>query len=123
MQAFLADTASERAELEAVTVAEDGVASLIEAVEAEGRRDKVAVTVSSVGKGAEAGWKKHDAVRLNLTGEGSYQALANFATALEALPVGSHLSNLSIQVLGEKKDKSWFGEFAVVLVARKSPSP
>jgi hypothetical protein len=123
MQAFLAGIASERAELEAITIGEDGVASVIEAIEAEAKRNKVEITVSSVLKGTVAGWKKHGTVRLNLTGEGSYQALATFAAALETLPVASHLSNFSLQVLGEEKDKTWYGEFTVILVARLSPSP
>ncbi len=121
MQAFLADTASTRAELDTLIVDDDIVAGLIEAIEAEARRDKVVMTVSSITKGTEAGWKKHGVIRVNLTAEGSYQALATFATALESLPVGSHLANLSLQATGEKAGAPWFGEFAVHFVGKQTP--
>ncbi|GEM_PF-1514795 len=123
MRAFLTDVADQRTELESFVITEESVAPVIEAIESEARRDKVFVTVSSVTKGTELGWKNHGTVRLNLTGEGTYSALSTFAAALEALPLGSHLANMSLQAVGEKSDKRWYGEFSVIIVARLSPSP
>lgn len=116
-QAFLSGTTAERAKLESFVAGDENIVAVIEAIEKEAKRDKVTATISSVSREPMEEWKHHELVKVEVSGEGSFQALGAFATALENLPFASRFTGLSV----EAGTKSWYGTFVVRVVTRGAP--
>ncbi len=113
---FLSDTAAARAEIATFVANDAAVAGIIQSLEDEGKRGKVAVSVGSVTVVPD-GWKQHELLRVELSAHGQFAALGNFATVLESLPFASRLETASFEV----SDKSWFSSFVLVFPKGKTP--
>ena len=112
VSSFLNDTAAPQAALASFVVSDSDVVSVIDTIEAAAKREKVAVTVDSVSVG-QTTWKYHEPLDISLSAQGSFAALAAFATDLESLPQASRL----VSVHAEASDgKVWFETFKMEFV-------
>ncbi len=116
--AFMQDTERERAELATFVAKDNDIVTLIETIENAAKREKVSATIGSVSVSA-VDWKYHEPLEVSLSAQGSFAALAAFATDLESLPQASRLSRMTV----EASDKNlWFGTFTVEFVKEKTQS-
>ena len=119
IQTFMQDTVSQRTELSGFVTKDTDVVSLINAIDAAAKREKVSVTIGSVSVlGTE--WKYHEPLEVALSAQGSFSALALFATDLESLPTASHLSAMTADA---STNHTWFDTFTVDFVKEKAPTP
>lgn len=113
---FISENALARAEADTYVTSDAEFVSVIEMIEAAGKREKVSVTIGSVNvKKITA--KSHDGATMVLSAKGSFAGLAAFASALESIPFASRVTSASLEA---STDNSWFGAFTLEFVKRKS---
>lgn len=117
--AFMRGTESERAELGTFITKDRDVVSIIAAIEAAAKREKVSVEVSSIAVAPAPYWKYHEPLDVTLSAQGSFPALAAFATNLESLPWVSHLLTMTA---GASDMHTWTSTFTLEFAKEKAAS-
>lgn len=116
-ESALANLESERQTFSAYVASDTDFVSVINLIEAAGRREKAAVTIGSVAVVDGAGGAYSDLVAVSLSAEGSFADVAAFLASLETLPFASRVENISMQA---SADKSWFATVKLSVLKKKS---
>ena len=108
----LAQTKDDRAALDALLIAPDGIVTFIERIEALGRTAGVSVTVDeiTVEPSEESPTSDHLVVRFHASG--SWQQVSHLLVLAESLPLPVSLSNVRFETSGGKVSV-WRGTFSI----------
>lgn len=116
MQVFLNDTSDKRQGLEPYIAGAGDVVSVIELVESTARSEGVDISISNVSTSQQDGWRQHESIEVTFSVSGTFGRIASFTAFLEALPIASRLSGVSLEASGEGE---WFGTYAVLFAKEK----
>lgn len=111
----LANLADQRRTFSAYVASDANFVSVINLIEAAGRREKADTTIGSVSV-VTGGGTYNDLVTVSLSAEGPFTNVAAFLASLETLPFASRVDEISMQASG---DKTWFATARLTVIKKK----
>lgn len=113
---FVAETATERAALDAFVISQPDIVTVIDEIESLPTRSLVAA-IASVEEVAVPDWKNHGLIIMKISARGPFKDVVAYGDKLEHLPYGVRILNATF----EATDDSWFGFYTVAFVKEITP--
>ena len=116
IETFLNTTAPLRTALAEFVVKDEEVVFAIELLEDISRKEKVALSISSVSISTVPNWNYHERVDVSFSVDGTFGNITDFIATLEAMPFAVRLES---GILEASDKASWFGSFKATFIKEK----